>query len=209
MDPSTVEDAHPARFERVRWSWRNHLPRKRAGPGAVRDVPGRVDLLVLDGIYAHGRLEPDLPDRNRVAPREAEVAVDAQREVAAVDRDIRRVLVVQRRDRDLRVDDAGRNVERPLRVPGDEHLPHLPPELGRAHLPAGMSSYHRQMIERRNELGVDRLRVDPPLQVVDDRADRGARVLDVRPELRVDLAARQLPPRAREEQAVAASLESL
>src|SRR3954453_4092821 len=88
VDAGAVEDAHPARLERVvRRSAGDHLARERTRPRAVRHVPGRIHGLVLDVVEPGRRLEADLADRDRVRLGRLELLVERELERAAVDHD--------------------------------------------------------------------------------------------------------------------------
>src|SRR3954454_20591171 len=105
VDAGTVEDAHPARLERVvRRSAGDDLARERPRPGAVRDAPGGVHGLVLDVVQTGGGLEADLADRDRVGPRGLQSLVERQLERVAVDDNSRAVLPLHVGVRDLRLD---------------------------------------------------------------------------------------------------------
>src|SRR3954447_13574287 len=104
VDARAVEDAEPARLQRVVGGTAgDDLPGQAAGPRRVRHAPGRVHGLVLHVVEPGGRLEPDLPDRDRVGLDQLQLLVDAQLEVAPVDGDDRRVLAGQVVDPDLRL----------------------------------------------------------------------------------------------------------
>src|SRR5205823_3674022 len=67
VDARAVRDAHPARLDGVLRPGRDRLPGELPGPGAVRHVPGRVDLLVLDAVATCRRLETLHADGDLVA----------------------------------------------------------------------------------------------------------------------------------------------
>ena len=111
VDPGAVEDPHPARLDRVvrpRW---DHLPGERAGPGALRHVPGRVDRLVLDVVDPGRGFEPGLADRDRVDVHQPQVLVEPQLERGPVDDDVRRVAVPELAGTEVRGGDHGGHVQ--------------------------------------------------------------------------------------------------
>src|SRR3954453_1196865 len=86
VDAGPGEDAHPPRLERVvRRAARDDLTGERPGPRAVRHVPRRVDLLVLDRVTPGRGLEPGHADGDAVALAELQPLEQAQLEVRAVD----------------------------------------------------------------------------------------------------------------------------
>src|SRR4051812_6581044 len=88
VDAGAVEDAHPARLEWVlRNAPRNHLAGEVAGPGALRDMPGGIDRLVLDVVEARRGVEAHLADCDLVRLPQLEVLEVAQPELATVDRE--------------------------------------------------------------------------------------------------------------------------
>ena len=67
VDADAVGDPEPARLERVvRRPAGDDLALEAAGPRGVRDVPGRVDLLVGDRVDARRRVVAGLADGDRV-----------------------------------------------------------------------------------------------------------------------------------------------
>src|SRR4051812_22826744 len=90
VDAGAVEDAQPARLERVvRRAAGDDLARERARPRAVRHAPCRVHGLVLDVVEPGRRLEADLADGDRVGLGRLELLVQRELERAAVDDDRR------------------------------------------------------------------------------------------------------------------------
>jgi len=75
VDARSVEDAHPARLERVVRPRRHDLAGQVAGPGAVRDRPGRVLRLVLDVVEPGRGVEAHRADRDRVRLDERQLLV--------------------------------------------------------------------------------------------------------------------------------------
>src|SRR3954468_7073137 len=116
VDAGAVEDAHPARLERVvRCAAGDHLARQRPGPRAVRHAPGRVHGLVLDVVEPRRGLEPDLANGDRVGLRRLELLVERQLERVAVDDDRRAEPLLEVGVRHLRPQLAGPGDERPVR----------------------------------------------------------------------------------------------
>src|SRR5204863_6277896 len=68
VDPGAVVEAEPARLDRVFGAGWDNPPGEVTCPGAVRDVPGRVHLTVVDLVLPRRRLEPLPADRDRVRP---------------------------------------------------------------------------------------------------------------------------------------------
>ncbi len=84
VDAGAVEDAHPARLQRVVRSGRDRRAGQVARPGAVGDVPGGVHRLVLDVVEAGRGVEADRADRDRVGLDQLELLVEAKLECVAV-----------------------------------------------------------------------------------------------------------------------------
>src|SRR5262249_24740931 len=99
----------------VRITWRERLARQRPGPRGVRGSPGRV-LLLREDVAQAGRCRvAHAADRDGVGPYQPQRAEQPQRVSGAVDRDVSRVLLAQRRGCDgglnahhVADDDAGR-----------------------------------------------------------------------------------------------------
>src|SRR5436190_5355838 len=118
VDAGAAVEAHPARLDRVgRTRW-DDLPREAAGPGAVRHVPGRVHLLVLDVVEPGGGLEALHAHRYRVDVIQLQALEEPELERAAVDDDERRVLRSKLARGDLGLRDLARGLDlaRPVRA---------------------------------------------------------------------------------------------
>src|SRR5215210_439526 len=134
VDPGAVEDAHPARLERVLRRAAGHdRPGQLAGPVAVRHVPGRVHGLVLDVVQARRRLEADLPDRDAVRLGGLELRVERQLERVAVHDDDRAVALVEVARADLRLELAGARDERAVGGRRDQRPADVAVQQGGAH----------------------------------------------------------------------------
>src|SRR5205823_4503866 len=70
VDAGAAVDPHPAGLQRVLGAGWDRLAGEGSRPRAVRHVPRRIDLFVLNVVEAGGRLESDSTDGDRVALRE-------------------------------------------------------------------------------------------------------------------------------------------
>src|ERR671935_473361 len=102
MDADAVHEADPARLERVLGARRNETACQLSCPGAVRDVPGWIDHLLVDVVQAGGCVESDHPDRDRIGLRAVQALEEAELETLAIDGDHCRVTAGQLADGDRR-----------------------------------------------------------------------------------------------------------
>ena len=195
MDARAVVEAHPAGLERILRPGRDDLAREAAGPSVVRHVPGRVDLLVVDGVGPGRRLQPLHPDGDGVALCELQVLPQAQGELAAVDGDERRIARGEVGGRDARLRPPHRRPQRRPPAAVDLVLDHVAkPRLLHAHpvLPSDLDERTGRGLYRRVLGGaVDRLRGDG-----DEVPQLAVRVADLRAQVAVDVIAGRVAPDA-------------
>src|SRR6266516_4485974 len=207
MDAGAVEDPQPAGLERVVGPGRDQPPGERAGPGTKRHQPGGVYHLVLDVVEASRGLEPDLADGDRVAANQLQVAVGAEPEGCAVDRDERRVAPAEEGDGYPWPGMTDRDLDHTPRLPRDEGLDDLTAKAADRDCDAAVAGLHAQPVEARHDDGIRGRAADLPLQLLDDTLDRRAGVADVRLQVRLDLTAGQVAPRPREKPVATAESE--
>src|SRR5215211_5105107 len=115
VDARPVEDAHPARLQRVVGRpTRNRLPGEIAGPIGVRDTPGGVDRLVFDVVDASRRVEANGAHCDGVGLGELQVLPQAELEVRAIDGEVDGVLLREVSGGDLGLDLLDFGLHRPV-----------------------------------------------------------------------------------------------
>src|SRR3984893_19428474 len=96
MDAGAVEEAEPARLDRIGRPRRDDAAGECARPRTVRNVPGRVERLVVDRVLPGGRLEACATHGDPVGLHELQALVKTEREGLAADEDVRAVMPGQR-----------------------------------------------------------------------------------------------------------------